>query len=276
MSRSLSADRVSAIAAEALSLLGTGRQVAPFTARYPDLDLGQAYEVAARLRDLRASRDERAVGRKIGFTNRAVWASRGIAAPMWGYMFDTTVHDLSATGGTFALGALPEPRIEPEIVVHLAAAPTPGMSEAELLECIDWVAHGFEIVFSIFPGWRFEAADATVAYGVHGALLLGERRAVRDDRADWGRRLSDFDIELARGDGATWHGQARNVLGGPLTALRFLVEEIARHPASEPLGAGEIVTTGTLTEAPAAVPGERWSTRLGGGIGLNGLELAFA
>jgi 2-oxo-3-hexenedioate decarboxylase len=271
----LRGERVSALASEAFSLLGTGRQVTPFTARHPGFDLGEAYEVAARVRDLRAARGEQPVGRKIGFTNRSVWSSKGISAPIWGYVFDSTVHDLPRSGGVMTLGSLTEPRIEPEIVLHLATAPTPGMSEAELLRCIDWVAHGFEIVFSIFPGWNFEAADATVAYGVHAALMLGERCAIGDDRAVWGRRLSEFDIELVRADGATFSGHARNVLGGPLTALGFLVEEIARHPASEPLRAGEIVTTGTLTEAPAAVAGERWSTRFDSEAGLAGMTLAF-
>lgn len=269
------AERARMIAAEAFSLLGTGRQVPPFTARYPELDLAESYEIAARLRDLRVARGERPVGRKIGFTNRSVWSSKGISAPMWGYVFDTTVHDLPRSDGWMALGALPEPRIEPEIIVHLATAPAPGMSEAELLECIDWVAHGFEIVFSIFPGWRFEAADAVIAYGVHAALMLGERRAIDDDRASWGRRLGRFSIDLVRADGATFSGHAGNVLGGPLTALRFLVEEIARHPGSDPLRAGEIVTTGTLTEAPPAVAGERWSTQFGGEAAFSGVALGF-
>jgi 2-oxo-3-hexenedioate decarboxylase len=90
-------------------------------------------------------------------------------------MFDSTVHDLTTVGEVFALVDLPEPRIEPEIVLHLASTPRADMSEHELIGCVDWVAHGFEIVHSIFPGWTFAAADAVAAYGVHSALLLGDR-----------------------------------------------------------------------------------------------------
>jgi hypothetical protein len=50
-----------------------------------------------------------------------------------------------------SLVGLADPRVEPEIVFKLAVAPTPGMDEGALLESIDWVAHGFEIVQSIFP-----------------------------------------------------------------------------------------------------------------------------
>ena len=79
-------------------------------------------------------------------------------------------------------------------------------------------------------------------------------------------------MALVRDDGLTRSGQAQNVLGGPLKALSFLVEELARYPASEPLRVGEIVTTGTLTEAMPIRGGQIWSTDLVG-IDLGGLRL---
>jgi 2-oxo-3-hexenedioate decarboxylase len=107
-------------------------------------------------------------------------------------MFTTArVHSLSEIGNTFPLAGLAEPRIEPEIVFRLAVAPTLGMDERTLLESIDWVAHGFEIVLSIFPGWKFSAPDAVAAFGLHGAppnwapsCTSGVRRRDMDDRTD--------------------------------------------------------------------------------------------
>ena len=141
-----------AMAAEALAALDAGRQIASFSARHPALDLAEAYRVTAAVRQMREIRGERPVGRKIGFTNRAMWVEHGVRAPIWGYVYDGTVRALAETEGTFSLAGLAEPRIEPEIVFGLAAAPTPGMDERALLACVDWVAHGFEIVQSIFPG----------------------------------------------------------------------------------------------------------------------------
>jgi 2-oxo-3-hexenedioate decarboxylase len=263
-----------AIAAELLGLLGAGRQVEPFTERHGSFGLAEAYAVSARLTAFRRARGETPVGRKIGFTNRSVWSGHGISGPIHAPMYDTTVRDIAPAGDAFALDGLPEPRIEPEFVLHLARAPEPGMDEAALFGCVDWVAHGFEIVFSIFPGWRFGAADAAAAYGVHAALLLGPQRAVEDDRAWWFGVLSRFGVTLAREGGGTVEGHATNVLGGPLSALRFLVEEIARSQDAPPLAAGEIVTTGTLTEAMPAVPGETWASTLEG-VPLEGLRLTF-
>src|SRR5712692_1308485 len=111
--------RVDRIAREALDVLGTGRQIAKFSSRHPAFDLAESYDVAARLRDMRRARGENAIGRKIGFTNSAVWGGYGISGPIWNYMFDSTVKDLTAADETFALVSLPEPRIEPEIVLHL-------------------------------------------------------------------------------------------------------------------------------------------------------------
>jgi 2-oxo-3-hexenedioate decarboxylase len=268
------AERIRRTAEEAIALLGTGRQVTPLSVRFPDFDLAEAYAVASKVCDLRKTRGEMPVGRKIGFTNRAAWSGYGISAPIWSYMFQSTVHHLAANRGTFSLAGLPEPRIEPEVALHLACEPHAGMSEAELVGCIDWVAHGFEVVHSVFPRWQFAAADAVAACGVHSALLLGDKHDISGARAEWADALSSFDVELVRSDGLTRLGRAANVLGGPLEALCFLVQELARYPASQPLGAGEIVTTGTLTEAMPAVAGHTWSTQLRG-IEIEGVQLSL-
>jgi 2-oxo-3-hexenedioate decarboxylase len=79
-------------------------------------------------------------------------------------------------------------------------------------------------------------------------------------------------VELVSDDGLTRSGHAQNLLGGPLKALGFLVKELARYPTSKPLGAGEIVTTGTLTEAMPIRVGQTWRTNLVG-TEIGGLRL---
>src|SRR5258707_6354594 len=170
-------ERVEQIAQELMSVLGTGRTVEPFTKRFAGFDLGEAYVIAERVRALREQRGERAVGRKIGFTNRAVQKTFGVSAPIWNYMFDTTVRELGASGA-LALTGTCAPRIEPEVILHLATAPRPGMTETELAGCVDWIAHGYEIVDAIFPNWSFTASDAVAGYGVHAALLMGPQRGI--------------------------------------------------------------------------------------------------
>ena len=101
-----------------------------------------AYRVAAEVRAKREARGERPIGRKIGFTNRTF-------GPIPTCMLRSG--DMSTTARSMTcrreygplLEGLAEPRIEPEIVFGLAAAPAPGMDERALLGCIDWIAHQF-------------------------------------------------------------------------------------------------------------------------------------
>lgn len=110
------------------------------------------------------------------------------------------------------------------------------------------------------------------AYGVHSALLLGDKHSISDQPGRWADQLSSYTVDLVCDDGISRHGHATHVLGGPLKTLRLLVVELPRYPACEPLRPGELVTTGTLTEAMPAVGGQMWSTRLSG-IDLEGLLL---
>lgn len=263
-----------AIAAEAFAALDASHQIAPFSARFSGFNLDDAYRVAATIRRMREKRGEMPVGRKIGFTNRTIWAEYNVYEPIWGYVYNRTVHDLNDLDETFSLTGLAEPRIEPEIVFKLAAAPASGMDETALLACIDWVAHGFEIVQSIFPGWKFSAPDTVAAFGLHGALLIGARHPIATHAEAWSRTLSTFEIDLKRDGTVVDHGRARNVLGGPVSALRHLVDVLARDQINPQLAAGDIVTTGTLTRALPVVPGETWTTKLTG-VALDGIRVRF-
>jgi 2-oxo-3-hexenedioate decarboxylase len=264
----MTADEIDTLARELLDLFGTGRT----GRRLPDLGLGDAYAIVSRIAEFRRDRGERTVGRKIGFTNITIWDRYGVDGPMWSYVFDTTVHE----GATeFDLAGLPQPGIEPEIVLHLAHAPEAGMDETDLIACIDRIAHGFEIVQSVYPGWTMTGPEAAAAFGLHGGLVIGPWHDITRDREIWADRLRRFTITLSRGGAIRERGAAANVLGGPVSALRFLVAEIARHPGSEPLRAGEIVTTGTLTDAQPVAPGETWRSVIDGLGPVTGLELAF-
>jgi 2-oxo-3-hexenedioate decarboxylase len=262
------------IARQVFAVLETGRQIAPFSKGNPDLNLDQAYQITAAVRALREARGERAIGRKIGFTNRTIWAEYGVYAPIWGYVYDRTVNDLTSEPLEAPLKGLAEPRIEPEVMFGLGVPPEPGMNEQEFIGCINWIAHGFEIVQSIFPSWAFRAPDTVAAYGLHGRLFVGPRHQAEPRRDAWALELSRFEIELFRNAAAIDHGPAANVLDGPLFALRHLVETLAQDPHNPPLAAGEIVTTGTLTRAFPVAAGEVWTTELRG-IPLEGARIRF-
>jgi 2-oxo-3-hexenedioate decarboxylase len=253
------------------ALNGGGGHVLPFSTRYPGFSLNDAYRAAALVHETRVAQDYKPLGRKIGFTNARMWDEYGVHAPIWGYVYDRTLQDLTMP---LPVGPYAEPKIEPEIVFGLAVAPSIDMDDAALLSCVAWVAHGFEIVQSIFPDWKFALADTIVADAMHAALLVGPRHDIGSRTGEWLHKLATFDIELYCDGELMDRGHASNVLGGPLSSMRHLIELLSRHQNDPPLAAGEAVATGTLTRALPVKGGETWSTKLNG-VGLEGISLRF-
>jgi 2-oxo-3-hexenedioate decarboxylase len=262
-----------AVAKEVISSLSSHCQIPTFSSRPGGLTLAQAYQVTPLLRAAFEGRGERITGRKIGFTNRQMWQAFGVDAPVWGYATSRTTHELSDMQ-VMSLGDFSEPRIEPEIMFGLGREPAPGMSDSVLLDCIEWVALGYEIVQSIFPGWKFAAADTVAANGVHGALLIGKRHSIATRRADWKRELATFEATLYCDGKPMQRGGGSLVLDSPLLALRHFVDLLAGDQHNPPLRAGEIISTGTLTLAMPVKPGEQWTTTVAG-IPLKEITIRF-
>jgi 2-oxo-3-hexenedioate decarboxylase len=262
-----------AVADEVLACLSDHRQTTTFSSRPAGLSLAQAYCVTPLLRRAFEARGEKIVGRKIGFTNREMWKVYGVTSPVWGYVTNRTTFDLAATG-VIRVDGFAEPRIEPEVIFGLKAEPSPDMNDTALLDCLGWLSLGYEIVQSIFPGWKFEASDTVAANGVHGSLLVGPRHAVGSRKPDWERELAAFTIELSCNEKMIQRGGGALVLGSPLVALRHLAELLANDPNNPPLRAGELISTGTLTLAMPVKAGESWTAKASG-IPLEDISLRF-
>lgn len=231
------------------------------TASDPAFDLAAAYEVADRMRRQRLARGAVPRGYKIGFTNRRIWPLYNVYAPIWSTVWAHTVHVLDGSEARASLRGLSQPRLEPEIVFGLRSGPRAGMSNAQLTACIEWVAHGFEIVHTHFSDWRFLAADTVVDDALHGRLYIGPRVAA-GCFADFAADLRALKIELVRDGETVDRGEGSIVLDGPVDALRQWIDAMAAMTPGWPIVAGDVVTTGTLTDAWPLVPGERWHTRV--------------
>jgi len=259
------------IATELLEALDHNRLTDTISSRDATFDGHAADRVSAEILKRRRARGETPVGRKIGFTNRLIWDEYRVSSPMWGHVYNHTVTWLNEPVARLAIGHLSQPRIEPEIVLHFAAAPGSATDEIELLSTIDWIAHGFEIVQTHFLDWKFTLADTIADFGLHGALVLGPPQRV-SGAADVVSRLRAFTIALAKDGDVQAHGAGANVLDSPLMAALHLVRVLREQQLFQPIHAGEIVTTGTLTPALPIRAGETWTTSLSG-IDVPGLSL---
>ncbi len=255
------------IAARICQLQDTASLAPPITADDTTFGIGEAYAVSARLRALRVREGWTPVGRKIGFTNRTIYEEYGVYQPIFGTMYDRTVtyFDPSKSQNEVPLAGLSQPRLEPEIVFKLKAAPPQTTDPVELLGAIEWMAHGIELVQCHFPDWKFQVADTIADGGLHGIYRVGRPVAVPEgfnERQQLAGRLERFTCTLLREGEVVSSGGGDVVLGSPLNALGHLIEVLASLPEHPALEAGEIVTTGTLTAAMPVKAGETWSTRI--------------
>jgi len=267
--------RISALAGRLLDAYEGSHTLDPITASDPSFDMAAAYAVLREIHARRTASGWRAVGRKIGFTNRTIWARYGVDRPWWAHVYSHTVHHAPDGHAARAIAGFVQPRIEPEVVFGLRG-PVPAAGDARaVLDAVDWIAAGFEIVQSHFPGWRFRTPDCTAAFGLHGALIVGpETRLDATERDRLAAMLPDFEVTLQRGAVIVDRGRGRNVLDSPALALRHLAELLASQPDAPPLAAGEIITTGTLTDAWPIAAGSRWRSDYGA-LGVRGIELAL-
>jgi 2-oxo-3-hexenedioate decarboxylase len=262
-----------AVSEELIELAASGHAAPPFSARYPKLDAEMGYRAMRRLHEHRLVIGWKPVGRKIGFTNRSIWPRYGVSEPIWGFIYDHTLIRAPEGRAEVVLEGLAQPRIEPEICFGLRAPPPRSHDPHAILAAIEWVAHSVEIVQSFYPGWKFALPDCTAANGLHGRLVLGPQVPV-SKLEGLEEKLASVEVALKKGRKVVERGVGANVLDSPLFSLAHLVEVLAVRPEFAQLHAGEIVSTGTLTDAHPVAPGETWSTAIEG-LPLRGLEIHF-
>ncbi len=245
----------------------------PLSSREPGFELSTAYAIEAELTKQRRTEGRTTVGRKVGFANRAMWRVLKLDTLVWAHMYDDTVVH-AGRSASLAIGRMCSPRIEPEIVFKLRTPIDSGtLDPATVLGSVEWLALGFEIVDSVFADWKFQPADFVAAFGLHAALVVGVPRPI-----DAGSipalvdQLAQFRIRLSKNGEVVAEGAGKNSLKSPALCLGELASAIAKRPGEEPLLGGELVSSGTLTEAQPIAPGETW-TAVVDGIDLGDITL---
>jgi 2-keto-4-pentenoate hydratase len=261
------------LAKELIDLHDHPRLVAPFSSRFPGLTAESGYAAARQLHAHRLAQGWKLAGRKNGFTNRGIWERYGVNGPMWGAVYDRTLVFSKENKAVVSLAGLVQPRIEPEICFKLKAAPPVTRNPQVLLDCIEWIAHSIEIVQCHHPEWKMTLADCTADNALHGRLIVGTPVDVQRING-LAAALPFLKVTLRKGDAVVDQGTGANVLDSPLLSLAFLVEILAGQKESPPLAAGEIISTGTLTDAHPVRAGETWSTDLHG-FAVRGLTVKF-
>jgi len=232
-------------------------------------DVAAAYRDALAIRALRIDRGERPVGYKIGFTNRTIWERYRVSGPVWGTVWDSTLL-ASDAGSAVSLRTICQPRIEPELAFGMKATPPRDASLDALFACVAWLAPSFEIVQSHRADWKFTAADTVADGALHARLLIGPTQPV-ESFAQSGEQLDDrlatTRLRLYRDERLIDEGAGIDVLDGPLHALHHLMRELQDCPGAPSLERGDVITTGTWTDAWPIAAGQVWRSEFDGPFG---------
>lgn len=227
----------------------------------PAFDVPAAYQHQLAVRQLRIERGETPRGFKVGFTNRGIWPHYNVFAPIWGTVWNTTL--TFCEGSTdLPLKGTCQPRLEPETVFGLRATPARNASLQELWQAIDWVAPGFEVVQSHLPDWKFTIADTVADGALHAHLVVGRRIPVGElssNAVELDQLLAEATVALARDGQVVERGTGANVLDSPLRALHHFLQTLRQCPGAPDLMQGDVVTTGTWTDAWPLAAGQRWT-----------------
>jgi 2-keto-4-pentenoate hydratase len=274
------------------------------------LDLSSAYAVERELVRMQRAAGHATVGVKVGYANKAMWRVLKLETLVWAHMYDHTVRYADANVATLSLAHTISPKIEPEIVFKMKAPLSAGITEAAALGAVEWLALGFEIIDCPYADWKYQPADFVAAYGLHAALVVGESRPITSASiSELAEQLSNFKVRLSRhgmseGERAVAseprersapaqrrareragesegrspsdqiEGSGRNSLRSPALCLAELASAMAKQDGAEPLAAGDLVSSGTLTESTPIQPGATWTASVEG-IDLSTLTLTL-
>jgi 2-keto-4-pentenoate hydratase len=272
---SMSPDEIENLARELMSAYETGQMVNVPPSERPGFDLDAAYQVEGMLKNFREAAGHKSVGRKVGYANKAMWRILKLETLVWAHMYDDTVHYSDANSATLSVAHPRSLKIEPEIVFGLKEPVTTQNppDAAAALAHTDWLAIGFEIIDCPFPEWKFQPGDFVASFGLHAALVVGQKIPVlQESIPTLVDELSRFKVRMSRNGVFVEEGSGRNALKNPASCLAELSAAISRRFSDEPLSAGEIVSSGTLTAGHATGAGDDWTVDVEG-IPLPSLSL---
>lgn len=190
-------------------------------------------------------------GWKIAATSLAGQRHIGVDGPLAGPVF---AHRLHGDGACVSLAANRMRVAECEIVFHFGARLAPrdgGYGRDEVLAAVSAVGPGIEVPDSRFLAFeRAGQAQLLADAACTNELLLGATTPA-DARL---LTLASLNVHALLGDGHVVHGVGANVLGDPLAALLWFVNE--RSAAGVTLESGSFVTTGTCVAPIPVQPGD--------------------
>ncbi|MBF6214510.1 2-keto-4-pentenoate hydratase [Nocardia puris] len=235
----------------------------PLVARYPDIDVVDAYEIQLLNIRRRLDTGARVVGHKVGLSSEAMQRMMGVDEPDYGHLLAEmeVYEDVPVEAGRYLF-----PRVEVEVGFVLGAdLPGADCTEADVLAATVAFAPAIELIDSRIKDWNIGLCDTISDNASSAGYVLGAQRVAPGDLD-----IKGIDAVLTRNDEVVAEGRSDAVLGDPVIAVAWLARKVASFGVR--LKAGDIVLPGSCTRAIDARPGDKFHAEF---AGLGSVRLQF-
>ena len=228
----------------------------PFTERFPDISIHDAYHISLRMIERRVQAGENIIGKKIGVTSKAVQNMLNVHQPDFGYLTDAMAF---SQGQEMNISdRLIQPKAEGEIAFILKIDLLgPGITNADVLAATECVMPCFEIVDSRIENWNIKIQDTVADNASCGLFVLGDS-AVDPRKVD----LSTCGMVVEKNGSIISTGAGAAALGSPVNCVTWLANTLGQFGI--PLKAGEVILSGSLVPLEPIKVGDFMSVSIGG------------
>lgn len=211
-----------------------------------NFSLEEAYAVQECIRQEKERQGIRVVGKKVGFTSRAMRERFNIDIPDYGSLFSDQVF---AQGTPIDTEKFVKPHVEGEIAFLLGEdLQGPGVSVADVHRATQGVMACLELVdfrWGFTPTFYDSVADNAAC----GGFLLGSKLVP----------LQDLDLRyiamfMTKNGNLVNSGAGVEVMGDPANAVAWLANTLAEHGSG--LKSGQVVLSGAITAAEPVKAGD--------------------
>ncbi|MBJ19270.1 MAG: 2-keto-4-pentenoate hydratase [bacterium] len=243
----------------------TATPIDPLQARWPGLDVHDAYEIQRANIESRVAEGALIRGHKVGLSSRAMQEMMGVDECDYGHLMDDM---FVFEGDTIETAGLCLPRVEVEVAFVLGHV-LPGRTchVADVLRATEFVLPALEIIDSRIRDWKIGLVDTIADNASSCRVVLGGNPTRLTDLDDLRRveaRLAIDGKEVAR-------GCADAVLGNPASAVAWLARKLDTFGVC--LSEGDVILPGSCTRAFDADPGCVARAEFDG---LGAVEVGFA
>lgn len=245
----------------------TRERIRPFSARFPDMTIEEAYAINGAWVDHKLANGRTVYGHKIGLTSRAMQQSAGISEPDYGTLLDDMVFE---HGSDVPCARFITPKVEVELAFVLGKRLEGANTTIfDVLTATDYVVPAVEIIDSRIHPTDPESGKArkvqdTISDNAANAGIIVGGLPVRPDSLDL-RRIGAL---LSRNGVIEETGLAAGVLNHPANGVAWLARKLAAF--DQALEAGEVVLGGSFTRPVEGVAGDVFAADFGalGSIGF--------